>query len=202
MDVIGVGLGRTGTLSLKAALERLGYGPCAHMLPLMADPDRCRLFSAAAAGDPGSLDKALDGFRSTVDWPGVYFWRRLVEQYPEAKVLLSVRDPQAWYASAERTIWAAANRPTPPGMEAFREMADATNFAGMFDGRFGDRDFAIEVYRRHNDEVRRVVPAERLLEFRVEQGWGPLCEFLGRPVPDEEFPRLNDTATFHARLHW
>jgi hypothetical protein len=201
MKVIGVGFGRTGTLSLKVALERLGEGPCAHMLPLIGDDERCRLFTRAAQGDLTSLDKALDGCASTVDWPGVYFWRQLTARHPKAKVILTVRDPEQWYASAERTIWAATNASTAPELDGFREMCDATNWVGTFDGRFGDRDYAIEVFNRHNDEVRRTIPADRLLEFQVGQGWGPLCEFLGLPVPDEPFPRLNDTEAFNARLH-
>jgi sulfotransferase family protein len=200
MDVIGVGFGRTGTLSLKTALERLGAGPCAHMIPLIGDEERSALFTRAVEGDEASLDKALDGYRSTVDWPGVYFWRQLIEKYPDAKVLLTVRDPEKWYASAERTIWAATNAPTPPGMEKFREMCDATNWIGTFGGRFGDREHAIRVFNEHNDEVRRTVPAARLLEYEVGQGWEPLCDFLGVPVPEEPFPRLNDSATFQQRL--
>jgi hypothetical protein len=200
VNVIGAGFGRTGTLSLKAALERIGEGPCAHMVPLMDDEQRCRLFTRAAGGDPASLTKALDGYRSTVDWPGVYFWRDLIGRFPDAKVVLTVRDPEQWYASAERTIWAAAQAPVQPGLAAFREMADATNWTGTFGGRFGDRAYAIEVFNRHNAAVRETVPADRLLEYRIGEGWGPLCSFLGRPVPDEPFPRLNDTAEFQNRV--
>jgi hypothetical protein len=199
MDVIGAGFGRTGTLSLKVALEQLGLGPCAHMMPLIGDEERSQLFSRAAAGDEASLDKALDGYRSTVDWPGVYFWKELIEKYPNAKVILSVRDPEKWYASAERTIWAASNAPAQPGMEGFREMCDATNWYGTFGGRFGDRDHAIRVFTEHNDEVRRTVEPQRLLEYEVGQGWQPLCDFLGTPVPQQPFPRLNDTVSFRAR---
>jgi hypothetical protein len=200
MNVIGVGFGRTGTLSLKAALETLGEGPCAHMMPLIGDEDRSALFTQAALGDDAALDKALDGYRSTVDWPGVFFWKQLVAKYPDAKVLLTVRDPDKWYESAERTIWKATNQPTPPHMRNFRQMCDATNWEGMFHGRFGDRAYAIKVFTEHNDEVRRTVPASRLLEYEVSQGWEPLCAFLGVDVPDEPFPRLNDTAAFQQRI--
>jgi hypothetical protein len=200
MDVIGVGFGRTGTLSLKAALERLGQGPCAHMMPLIGDEERSDLFTKAVDGDPAALDKALDGYRSTVDWPGVYFWRELVAKYPQAKVILTVRDPDKWYESAERTIWKATNQPTPPAMEHFRRMCDATNWEGTFHGRFADRAYAIRVFNEHNDEVRRTVPADRLLEYESGQGWEPLCRFLDVPVPDEEYPRLNDTAEFTQRV--
>jgi hypothetical protein len=141
MDVIGAGFGRTGTLSLKAALEDLGFGPCMHMIPVLEDVDRARLFHKAAMGDRDSLDAAMDGFRSTVDW--------------------------------HATVW-----------------------DGTFDGRFADRAFAVKVFEEHNAAVRREVPAGRLLEFEVADGWEPLCEFLDRPVPDHDFPRLNDTAQF------
>ena len=200
MDVIGAGFGRTGTLSLKVALEKLGFGPCAHMLPLIGDEERAALFAQAARGDRTSLDKALDGCRATVDWPGAYFWRELIEQYPDAKVVLTVRDPEQWYDSARRTIWAATNLPTPPGMAAFADCCDVTVWAGTFHGRFDDRTYAIKVFTEHLSEVRRTVPAGRLIEYRVGEGWERLCEFLGVPVPDEEFPRLNDTAAFRDRI--
>jgi hypothetical protein len=205
MQIIGAGFGRTGTLSLKTALEQLGFDPCAHMTSMMEDPERATLFTLAAAGDSAALDKAMDGCRATVDWPGTFFWRELVEGHPEAKVLLTVRDPEAWYASAERTIWAAASmlrsaEEASPAMEALGAMIDATVWEGTFHGRFADRDYAMRVFTEHNDEVRRSVPADRLLEYSVDQGWEPLCSFLGVPVPAGDFPRLNDTATFQSRI--
>jgi hypothetical protein len=128
----------------------------------------------------------------------------LVDKFPEAPVILTVRDPEKWYASAERTIWAAFSAPAPagglpPSMAAFKAMADATNWQGMFHGHFADRGYAIRVFEEHNEAVRRAVPADRLLEYRIGSGWGPLCDFLGKPVPDEEFPRLNDAAAFQDR---
>ncbi len=200
MDVIGVGFGRTGTLSLKAGLERLGLGPCAHMIPMLEDPDRARLFHKAADGDLGSLDAALDGYRSTVDWPGTYFWRELVARHPDAKVVLTARDPQQWYDSVHRTIYRAATAPRPADddLATAIDMAHAVVWDGTFAGRFADRDFAVRVFTGHHDAVRREVPAGRLLEYEVTQGWAPLCGFLGVPVPDEPFPRLNDSAAFAA----
>jgi Sulfotransferase domain len=198
MNVIGVGFGRTGTASLKAALERLGFGPCAHFFPLIEDQERAALWLRAAQGEPECVAEALAGHRSTVDWPGTYFWRDLIARYPEAKVVLTVRDPQKWYASAERTIYRSATsfRESGAPMPPFARMAQATVWNGTFKSNFADRDFAIRTFEEHNEAVRREVPAERLLEFEVRQGWGPLCDFLGRPVPDEDFPRLNDTQTF------
>ena len=201
MDVIGAGFGRTGTLSLKIALEMLGLGPCLHMMPVLDDPERATLFRRAAEGDLVSLDQALEGYRSTVDWPGAYFWRELVQRHPEAKVVLTTRDPAKWYDSAEQTIFRAAMRHRDSGGPAttFARMAFATTWDGTFKGRFADRDFAISVFEEHNEAVRREVPAERLLEFEVSEGWQPLCDFLGVPIPDEEFPRLNDTQAFQER---
>ncbi|WP_306214705.1 sulfotransferase family protein [Actinoplanes sp. RD1] len=199
MDVIGVGFGRTGTLSLKTAIERLGFGPCLHMLPLLDDPERSALFRRAAEGEPGCLAAATAGFRSSVDWPGAYFWRELVAAHPRAKVILTSRDPDKWYRSAHDTIYQAAlHMPQPEGESAIR-MARALVWAGTFGDRFGDREHAIKTFHDHNAAVRREVPAARLLDFEVRQGWQPLCDFLGVPVPDEPFPHTNDTASFRDR---
>lgn len=199
MDLIGVGFGRTGTLSTKLAVERLGLGPCMHMVELFQDPERAALFRAAAEGEDAALEKALAGFRSTVDWPGTFFWRDLVDRHPEAKVLLTVRDPQAWYDSVEKTILRAMAGARERGGEIMA-MAAATVWDGTFGGRLGDRDHAVKIFQDHIDCVRETVPAERLLVFQVTEGWEPLCEFLGVPVPAEPFPRTNDAAEFQARL--
>jgi hypothetical protein len=198
MDVIGVGFGRTGTLSLKGALEQLGFGPCLHMIPLLEDPSRADLLSRAADGEGDILGEAFAGYRSTVDWPGTYFWRELVARHPDAKVILTVRDPQKWYASAQRTIYAAAtaHRALPPAMESGLRMAMKTVWDGTFGGRFADREASIKVFEEHNAAVRAEVAPDRLLEYRVTQGWGPLCDFLGVPAPGSPFPKVNDTASF------
>jgi Sulfotransferase domain len=204
MDVIGAGFGRTGTLSLKVALERLGFGPCMHMMPLLDDARLAALFHKAALGDRGSLRDALAGCRSTVDWPGTFFWRELAEEYPHAKVILTVRDPRQWYESMEQTILYAAQRQPPadpsPAAAAGRAMIEATVLEGTFGGRLADREHAVRVFERHVEQVREAIPADRLLEFRVADGWAPLCAFLGTPVPDGPFPRLNDAAAFRERL--
>lgn len=203
MDVIGVGFGRTGTLSLKGALELLGRGPCLHMVSLLDDPERATLFHRAAEGDLTSLDKAFEGYRSTVDWPGTYFWRQLAGRHPAAKVVLTVRDPQRWYDSAHSTIFQAASNPPDSANDAVAAgmgMLRSTVWDGTFGGRFADREHAVRVFTEHNEAVRREVPAESLLVFEVTQGWQPLCDFLGVPVPDAPFPRTNDGATFRARI--
>jgi hypothetical protein len=207
MRVIGAGMGRTGTLSLKAALERLGFGPCHHMMEVIEHPGRIPLWAAAARGEPPDWERLLGGYQATTDWPACTFWRGLVEAYPDAKVLLSVRDPERWYESMLATVygistWARTAPPdtVPAPMRQLADMAQDLIWQGTFGGRFEDREHAIAVFRRHNDEVRDGVPAERLLVYEVGQGWGPLCDFLGVPVPAEPFPRLNDAASFHARV--
>jgi hypothetical protein len=202
MNVIGVGFGRTGTMSLMAALEQLGHGPCLHMISLIDDPVRAGLISKAAEGDLDSLDTAFAGFRSTVDWPGTYFWRELTARHPDARVILTVRDADEWYESAARTIFPAANRPIPPdpAVAAFRAMVDATIWTGTFGGRFADRAAMIKLFQDHEAAVRAEIAPDRLLVYRVTEGWGPLCDFLDVPVPEQPFPRLNDTVTFNERI--
>ncbi len=206
MRVIGVGLGRTGTLSLKVALERLGFGPCYHMLDVFEHPAHVPLWAAAARGEPVDWDELLAGYRATTDWPGCTFWRALVAVHPDARVLLSVRDPERWYESVRSTIFEVFRRDLTapeaarPELQRFREMIQAVVWEGTFGGRFEDRDHAIEVFTRHTEDVRRAVPADRLLVYEVGHGWEPLCAFLDVPVPDGPFPHLNDAASFHARV--
>ncbi|HET6952842.1 MAG TPA: sulfotransferase [Acidimicrobiales bacterium] len=205
MRVIGAGLGRTGTLSLKAALDQLGFGPTFHMLDLIADPASLPHWRAALDGRPVDWAEALAGWGSTVDWPGCVFWEQMLATWPDAKVILSVRDEDAWYESCAHSIHdaylASLNdellpvervQPTPEVLAVIGEVI----WSGVFEGRFTDKDHAIERFRRHNDEVRRKAPADRLLEWDVREGWAPLCAFLGVPAPDAPFPHLNDTDAF------
>lgn len=217
LQVIGVGFGRTGTLSLKQALEHLGFAPCEHMSNLAADLSRIPLWLEAArrkeAGEQINWEPLFAGYRATVDWPGTFFWRELVAAYPEAKVILTVREPDRWYDSAAETILRSQLAPAgnePPGTyppefvairEAMKPLLDAVLFNGTFQGRAADRAFATEIFTRHNAMVQAEVPAERLLVYEVAQGWEPLCDFLGVPAPvDEPFPRVNDAAAFRARM--
>jgi hypothetical protein len=207
IQVIGAGLGRTGTLSLKAALEELGFAKCYHMVEVLAHRNDARIWDAAARGEPVDWDALFAGYQSTVDWPSCSFYKELSERYPGAKVILTVRDPERWYDSARQTIYFVRNAMPRwvgafmPRMRAFVRMVDRIIWTGTFQGRFEDRAFAIEVFKRHNDEVRREVPADRLLVYDVREGWGPLCAFMGVPVPDgKPFPHLNDAVEFRARI--
>jgi hypothetical protein len=206
IQVIGAGLGRTGTLSLKAALEGLGFAKCYHMVEVFARMNDARIWEAAARGEPVDWDKLFAGYRATVDVPSSLFYRELMEKYPEAKVVLTVRDPERWYESARQTIFFARSAfpkwaiVLNPRMRVFRRMLDRL-WERMFGGKFEDRSVAIDAFIRHNEDVRRDVPADRLLVYEISQGWGPLCLFLGVPVPEgKAFPHLNDAAEFRARI--
>jgi hypothetical protein len=198
LEVIGAGFGRTGTMSLKVALEQLGYGPCYHMIEIFEYPDHVPLWEAAARGETVDWEEMFTGYRATVDWPGCSFYKELMEAYPNAKVLLNVRAPDKWYESARNTIYTTLNIPDPP---PGRQVVDKLVWEQTFDGNFEDRQHAIEVFEQHNEEVKKHVPPEQLLEYQVSEGWEPLCEFLGVEVPkDKPFPRLNDTASFNERI--
>ncbi|WP_231333298.1 sulfotransferase family protein [Actinomadura graeca] len=213
MKVIGAGFGRTGTASLRAALETLGLGPCYHMHVVIDEPFRVGHWFDIGEGRPPDWDEVFAGFRSTVDWPAAAYWRELAAHYPDAKVVLTVRDPERWYESADATIFARerarqGRRPLrhrvlqrlaerrSPGVALYPRMHKAIISDGVFGGRAGDRAHAIEVFRRHTEEVKAAIPPGRLLVYEVREGWEPLCAFLGVPVPDEPFPRVNDREEF------
>lgn len=213
IDVIGAGFGRTGTLSLQAALHQLGFGPCYHFGEVFAHPEHKEHWLAAARGDSGAWRRALEGYRATVDWPGTAFWRQLVDAYPDAKVILTTRNADKWFESIDKTIFTTmkVGQPAARVVERFGSPENATRMgelvrvmgrevmaARSFGGTIDDRDHVIACYERHNEEVRRDVPAERLLDYQVGQGWEPLCRFLGVPVPDQPFPHLNDRTTMLA----
>jgi hypothetical protein len=207
LKVIGAGPGRTGTLSLKVALEQLGFAGCYHMSEVLSHPEHIPVWDAAARGEPVDWEALLRGYQATVDWPGCNFSQEYLRLYPEARVILTVRDPERWYDSARQTIYYVRQAfprwrtPFLPRMGRFQPMLDRLSWVGMFHGRFEDRSYAIEVFNRHNEEVKRVVPKDRLLVYEVNEGWGALCTFLGVPVPEgKPFPRLNDAAAFRARI--
>lgn len=211
MKVIGVGVGRTGTLSLKSALERLGFGPCFHGRHVLDHPDRLPLWLAASEGRPVDWDALFQGYMSSVDWPGAAFWRPLTAAFPDAKVILTERDADRWYESVDRTIYrmfgygpaderVVEARDIVPGLDEFTAFHRRMIWDGFFAGGFGDRDQAIRAYEQHNAAVRREVPAGRLLVIRPGAGWEPLCGFLGVPAPDEPYPHLNDPERFWARV--
>jgi Sulfotransferase domain len=213
LEVIGAGFGRTGTLSLKVALEELGFGPCYHMSEVFENPVHVEQWEAAREGR-ADWEELFRGYRASVDWPGAAFYEELMQRYPEARVILTVRDPERWYESVRSTIYnvqsvasspifslAALFVPRMRHMRRIARMASDVAWEDMFDGRFEDRGYAIEVFERWNEEVKRRVPAERLLVYEVKEGWEPLCGFLGVAVPEgKPFPHLNDAEAFRKML--
>jgi hypothetical protein len=206
LDVIGAGFGRTGTLSLKTALERLGFERCYHMYEVLGNLPSTAWWIAADRGEPVDWEVVFDGYRATVDWPGCAFWRELVEAYPDAPVVLSVRPPERWFASFHETIYQVMLRERPPPSELPPELAQLLEFADRtvrlrsFGEGLADmtRDQIIGAYEAHNAAVVAGVPAERLLVFDVAEGWEPLCRFLEVEVPGEPFPNVNDRDQFKA----
>jgi hypothetical protein len=195
MKIIGAGFGRTGTMSLKAALCQLGFGPCHHMSDATEDLVLEDRWLQKARGRDISWAEILDGYESIVDWPGCYFWEELTSSFPQAKVILTVRDPEAWYASAAETIYLQA-RVGPADEFA---MSDLVIWRGTFNDRFADKDHAISVFEEHNRRVIRAIPGQRLLVYDISAGWAPLCAFLGVDVPaGAPFPHVNDRASFQA----
>jgi hypothetical protein len=193
LDVIGAGLGRTGTLSLKLALEQLGFGPCYHMLEVRKAPERVLHWNRIAAGEPVDWEEVFDGFRATVDWPACNYWRELMARYPAAKVILSLRDPESWFRSTQATIFSdAVQSGAPPAIVKILSDVVGADLA--------DRERCIASFERHNASVRAGVPEERLLVFDAKQGWAPLCAFLGVAVPDAPFPAVNTTGEFRKMI--
>lgn len=211
LQVIGAGFGRTGTLSLKLALEELGAGPCFHMFELAEHRDNLDQWEAALDGQTPNWDRVFDGYQSTVDFPACVYYAELMEHYPAAKVILTLRDSQSWYQSAYSTILTI--RPTftqivkvltlyPFSQKAKNALRLALHNRALiekqvFNGRVEDKDHVVDVYERHQRTLVDTVPKDRLLVYDVREGWQPLCDFLGVPVPKTPFPSTNDRGDFH-----
>lgn len=203
LKVIGAGFGRTGTLSMKLALEQLGFGKCYHMLEVNKNESHRTQWAKAHRGDRIDWDALFDGYQSTVDWPSCNLWRQQAAHFPEAKILLTLRDPDSWYESVMKTIFKSSKdaiESDDATIRFFGQWAFELIWDRIFDGRMEDRSFAIDTYNRHNRSVIDEVPADRLLVFEAKQGWAPLCEFLGVPTPDSDYPRTNTTDEFLSRV--
>jgi len=202
LDVIGAGFGRTGTMSLKLGLEQLGFGPCYHMTEIVKNPGHARLWRVVYSGQSVDWAELFARYRSAVNWPVCYYYRELMDAFPDAKVILTTRDPEQWYESMANTLYSlktAADARLAARMDAGHTLTSAPGariWAETFSGRFEDRKHAIAVFERHNAEVMQVVPAARLLVYQASQGWRPLCDFLGVAPPGQVFPHINSTQSF------
>jgi len=213
MRLIGAGLPRTGTLSQKVALEMLGLEPCYHMVNVLGDLDQAQVWRRALDGE-APWEELFEGSEATVDWPGSFFYKELTDFYPDAKVLLSVRDAEGWERSMRETIWgifygdmlirdlsSARTRVDAKWRGYIEMMEEMWEHSGLIaDGADTTPESMKRAMEAFNEEVRETVPADRLLVWSVSDGWEPLCEFLELPVPDTPFPHLNDSKVFAERI--
>ncbi|QTA87819.1 sulfotransferase family protein [Desulfonema magnum] len=211
IKVIDVALGRTGTMSLKYALESLGFDKCCHFSDMFSNPEHLRLWKSLARGEKIDWERAFEGCQASVYWPPGCDYTEFLKEHPDVRVVLTIRDTEKWYKSVYDTIYkfnhlTFSRRVFMLVMGLFRpgirkvydvwQFQQETLWMNTYKGKFHDKKFAIEVFAKHIEEVKRKVPADRLLIFDVKDGWEPLCRFLDVPVPDTPFPRVNDTATF------
>ncbi len=213
IKLIGAGMPRTGTLTQKVALEMLGLEPCYHWVNVLADLDQVAVWERALDGEEVWAE-VFAGFQATVDWPGGYFWERLLAAYPDAKVLLSVRDPAAWERSFRETIWSmghgeslihllsSARALVDPRWKRYVALVERMFWGeqGSFAGGHETPEQLIRAFNAHNEAVKATVPPERLLVWEVKEGWEPLCAFLEVPVPQQPLPHVNDRETFLGRV--
>ena len=200
LSVFSAGFGRTGTMSLKLALEQLGFGPCHHMIEVIGHGDaQVPLWNAALNGEP-DFEAIYSGYGAAVDWPTAAFWQELAVAYPDAKVILSSRSSESWYNSISETIlatvWDEASWP-PPAVEWFRMVSKVLERSL---GTARDKDSILAAFEAHEAAVKAAIPAERLLVHSAKEGWAPLCAFLGVPVPDAPYPRTNSKEEFFEHM--
>jgi hypothetical protein len=189
LKVIGAGLGRTATFSMKFALEHLGFGPCYHMSEVFAGARRnIPLWLDVVDGKP-DWDAVFDGYQATTDYPVCTYWKALADYYPDAKVILTVRDPDSWFDSVSETIFSNNMNDSLAGSPIEKFMQE-TVFK-PFGDKVQDRAFMTQWFQDWNQSVIDALPPERLLVYTPKEGWGPLCDFLGVPVPNGPFPRVN-----------
>ena len=191
LSVIGTGFGRTGTDSMREALTILGFGPTHHMMEVNSNPEQKALWRAFVAGGKADWEKLFAGYHSCVDWPSAYYWRELVTIYPKARVILTYRSAESWWASFEKTIVAFLLKSTEQ-----ESLGLALVAAQVFGGKYQDKAHAIAIYEANVAAVKAEVPASRLLVHNFGDGWGPLCTHLGVAVPDQPYPSRNSAEEF------
>lgn len=197
ISLIGAGYGRTGTLSLKSALETLGYNKCHHMIEVINNPGEPERWLQAIDATNVNWESLLEGYEATVDWPACHFYKELADYYPKAKVLLSIRDPLAWFESmSATTLGVIRKRMQASEAGQQKNLGAELVVKAAFGGEIDDAEHAIRMFNRHTKEVVDAIDPDRLLIFDVREGWEPLCQFLDKPVPDAAFPRVNSRDDF------
>jgi hypothetical protein len=205
LKVIGAGWGRTGTTSTLGALNALGFGPCYTFFTIMSEKqEHFARWLAAYAGESMDWPDHFAGYNSVVDWPACDFYPELLNVWPDAKIILNVRDPESWYTSMVNTIWDVYEKMRRAGetveSNPLYRLGSTMLWQGTFHGRFEDKAYAISLFEQHNERVKASLPPEKLLVFDVNEGWEPLCRFLEVPVPAMPFPHVNNTQQFRDRL--
>ena len=200
MKVFGAGFGRTGTMSLKIALEKLGTGPCYHMREVITHPSHIKLWYDISRGEDPNWNRLFSGFNSAVDFPVCLFYEQLINKFPDAKFILTLRDFDTWYISTANTIYKVPSilpdwfKGVVYPIRIFIAMQVNLIWVGLFKNNFSDRESTKLIYYEHIECVKKIIPTEKLLIYNVKEGWGPLCEFLDVEVPGIPFPKVNDTA--------
>lgn len=197
LKVVGAGLGRTGTYSLKLALEQLLGGTCYHMYEVGENPDHVPIWHAAAKGESVDWKGLMNGYTAAVDWPASAYWQELSEHYPDAVILLSVRNPDSWWKSASTTIFPAVRSRKDTDRHEWHEMV-MTMMASRFTHELDDKNACIQAFERHNAHVHKTAPANRLVVWQASDGWEPICKALNMPIPDAPFPKANTSEEFIA----
>lgn len=200
LRIIGAGLGRTGTTSLKLALEELLGAPCYHMIAVRDRPEDPEVWGDAYEGSPPDWYEFFDGFGATVDWPAAPFWQEISEAFPEAPILLSVRDPDSWWKSASNTIFIGLETYTKPDAPDDGWTRMGRGMLNRFCPDWRNESAAKAAYLAYNDHVRVSAPPHRLLEWNPGDGWEPICAALDVDVPDHPFPHVNTTADTRAEI--
>jgi hypothetical protein len=195
LKVIGTGFGRTGTDSMREALNILGLGPCHHMGEVLRGEEQRQAWRAVARGESPDWERLFEGYTSCMDWPSAHYWRELIAAYPDAKVILTSRSAESWWASFEKTILRLIGEAND--LESFGRRVVANQ---VFGGRPHDRAHAMAVYEAHRQDVIATVPADRLLVHELGDGWEPLCRHLGVPVPDQPYPSRNNATAFQQMM--
>jgi hypothetical protein len=208
LKVIGAGFGRTGTRSLKVALEELGVGRCYHMIEVMKNPDHFKYWAEIMQGGKADWEALFSGYQAATDWPVAAYYRDLMAVYPDAKIILTVRDPESWHVSIMNTLYQISRRFNKftriiPSVHQFLNAMEKAIWQGVFHNKVEDKAHAVRVFNDHIEEVKHVVPKERLLIFEARHGWEPLCAFLDVPVPvNKPYPHENDGRTIRQILKY
>lgn len=210
IKIVGAGYGRTGTKSLQLALEKLGYGKCYHMEELFRNPAGITHWKNAYQGKKVDWTSLFQNYQSIVDFPGAIYYKEIANHFPDTKVILSVRDPEKWYQSVRATIFGFDPGPaikmkmlfkmpfSAPARNLFQviQQSNKAIWNQYFEDKFEDKDYAIQRFKQHIEEAKRVIPKERLLIFDAKDGWQPLCDFLGKEIPSEPYPNSNKKEDF------